>query len=207
MKTWWLWGAIIIALGIGIWIFLVSSDEPEIKMPTAGRKIIAFGDSLVEGVGASEGDKDFVSILARRLGLEIVNAGRSGDTTATALERLERAVLLQDPRIVLVLLGGNDALRRTPKEETRKNLALIIDRIQAQGAAVLLLGVRGEIFRDDYRQIFEGLAKEKGAGLIPNVLEDIFGHADLMSDPIHPNDEGYAQMAERIEPVLRKMLE
>lgn len=178
----------------------------EKKFPTRGSRIVAFGDSLVEGVGASAGN-DFVSLLSRRLDIQIVKKGRSGDTTAAALMRLEKDVLENDPRIVILLLGGNDAIRRIDPEETFTNLEIMITRIHGAGAAVLLLGVRGGALRDKYKNKFADLAKQTGAFFVPDVLDGIWGNSQLMFDAIHPNESGYRMIADRVEPVLRRMLD
>ena len=202
--------AILICVGVlialGAWYGLSATREQTITHPTSGERIIVFGDSLVEGVGATPGN-DIASLLSRALGIPIINAGRSGDTTASAIERLERDILTQNPRVVGVLLGGNDALGRVAKHDVYKNLADIIDRTTDTGAAVLLLGVRSGLLQSQYHDTFVGLAREKPITYIPDILEGVFGHANLMSDPIHPNDAGYAKMAERIVPVLRRMLQ
>ena len=196
--------AIILIIIFAYFYFLNRSAE-EKNYPRAGKNIIAFGDSLVEGAGASSG-KDFVSLLSKEINAPIINAGQSGDTTAVALVRLDKDVLSQDPRIVIILIGGNDAVRRVPKEEVIKNLGTIIDQIQKKGAAVLLIGIQGGIFRDQYKKLFANLAREKKVFYVPSILEDIFGHPQLMSDSLHPNDQGYEIMAKRIEPVLREIL-
>lgn len=176
-----------------------------VDFPRAGKNIIAFGDSLVVGYGASSGN-DFVSLLSRRVGQPIINAGRNGDTTKTGLSRLATDVLSQDPKIVMLLLGGNDALRKVPRQETFTRLAAMIDDIHKTGAAVILIGVPGGISGGGYEEEFERLASEKEVNLVPDILSDIFGHPSLMADPIHPNDQGNTMMADRIEPVLRELL-
>jgi len=197
---------IVILLILGaIWYIFVREVEI-VDRPRAGENIIAFGDSLVEGVGASSGN-DLVSLLELSIEKPILNAGKSGDTTKTALARLEQDVLLQNPRIVIILLGGNDALRRVKTEDTFSNLEIMIDQIHERGAAVLLLGVRGGILSDTYKKEFKQIAREKEVSFVSDVLNNIFGHSELMYDAIHPNDRGYAQMAERISPVLQKMLQ
>lgn len=187
-----------------LWLLFGGGGEPK-RYPRSGEHIIAFGDSLVEGAGASPGN-DFVSLLSQRLGVPIVNAGRSGDTTASALLRFESDVLSQNPKIVILLLGGNDAIRRIPPGETMQNLGMMIDWIHRRGAAALLVGVRGGLFIDDFKKGFRNLEKKKGVFYVPDVIDDVFGHPDFMYDGIHPNDAGYAIMADRIEPVLREML-
>lgn len=194
------------ALLILFFIFYFFNRSSGVKnYPRAGKNIIAFGDSLVEGVGASAG-KDWVSLLAEKINMPIVNAGRSGDTTAMALARLAKDVLSQDPRVVIVLLGGNDAISRLPREEVIKNLGLLIDQIQQKGAAVLLVGIQGGIFRDQYKKLFASLASEKKVFFVPDILDDIFGNPELMYDSLHPNDQGNEIMAERVEPILREIL-
>lgn len=190
---------------IVVLVYFLNRPSGEKNYPRAGKNIIAFGDSLVEGVGASAG-KDFVSHLSQKINMPIINAGQSGDTTAMALARLNKDVLSQDPRIVIILLGGNDAIRRIPKEEVGKNLGAIIDQIQQKKAAVLLVGIQGGIFSDHYKKLFANLASEKKVFYVPNILEDIFGDPKLMSDSLHPNDQGYEIMAKRVEPTLRDIL-
>ena len=197
--------SVVAVISVAIWYGLHAGHEQKITHPISGERIIAFGDSLIEGVGASSGN-DMVLRLSRALGIPIINAGRGGDTTQSALQRLERDVLSQNPRIVLVLLGGNDALGRVAKEDVQRNLSVIIDRITGAGAAVLLLGVRSGFLQSQYNDTLAQLAREKPVTYIPDILAGVFGHADLMSDPIHPNDAGYTKMAERILPVIQKML-
>lgn len=186
--------------------FLVFRNSlPRAAKPTSGEAVVAFGDSLVAGQGATAG-QDFVSELSRRVGVPIINAGRSGDTTSAALERLDQDVLSLNPRVVIVLLGGNDFLRGVPKEETFRNLSTIVERIRERGSAVILVAVSVGLFSDPYSEEYEELARNVKAGLVPDVLDDIVGHQDRMSDPIHPNDLGYRMIADRIEPALRDLV-
>ena len=195
-------GAVLAVVGLS---YALKPGAPRAAAPTSGKRIIAFGDSLVEGRGATPG-KDFVSVLARRLSTPIENAGRSGDTTESALARLDRDVLSRNPRVVIVLLGGNDFLRRVPTDDTFRNLATVVERIRARGAAVVLVGVSVGLISDSYGAEYEQLARRSSAGLVPDILDGILGRGDRMSDAIHPNDEGYRMMAERIEPVMRELL-
>ena len=196
---------ILIAVGVLAGLWSLRSDLPRAAKPTHGESIIAFGDSLVAGRGASLG-QDFVSVLSKRLGIPIINAGRSGDTTRSALARLDWDVLARNPRIVIVLLGGNDFLRRVPTQDTFKNLATIVNRIRQHGSAVVLVGVGVGLLTDPYRAEYEALARRTSAGLVPDILDGIIGHADLMSDSIHPNDRGYAIVADRLERLLRDLM-
>jgi len=174
------------------------------NVPSNGTTIVAFGDSLVAGVGATAGN-DLVSQVAAAVGEPIVNLGNSGDTTRDALARID-TVLAQDPKVVLVLFGGNDFLQNIPETETFANLETIIKTIQGSGSAVLLLGVRGGVLRDNYKSEFADLAQTYGTAHVSDVLDGLITNPDLMSDRIHPNDTGYQLIADRITPVLTQLL-
>lgn len=172
--------------------------------PSSGETIIAFGDSLVEGVGSTEGN-NFVSLLSQRINTPIVNLGHSGDTTADALARIND-VLVKKPKVVMVLLGGNDFLKRIPKHEMLSNLEQIITAIQNKGAVVILLGVRGGLITDSYESDLKSLAQKTGSAYVSNVLKGLIGNPKYMDDSVHPNNAGYAIIADRIYPILEKML-
>jgi acyl-CoA thioesterase I len=192
-----------IPLIIGVWFFW--GGKTNIKnYPLKDGSIVAFGDSLVEGVGASKGH-DFSSLLSQKIGEPIINLGISGNTSAQGLARIQD-VLDEKPRLVLVLLGGNDFLRKVPRDETIRNLRAIIAKVQESGAAVLLLGVRGGLFTDSASGLYEDLADETQSVYVSNVLDGLFGDTRYMFDAIHPNDAGYVRVADKIYPVLAKIL-
>lgn len=173
---------------------------------SSGQTIVCFGDSLTEGVGAGPGE-DYPSVLARLIGAPVVNAGRSGDTTAAALGRLSGEVLERSPRLVIVLLGGNDFLRQFPIGETKKNMEEIIRRIQERGAMVVIAGIKLGLFTDEYGSLMEELAEKFGALMVPQVTKGILTDAKLRSDPIHPNGAGYKLIAERVAVKVKPLLE
>jgi lysophospholipase L1-like esterase len=193
-------------VGLLLIVLIAVSKEYKItNFPTTGETIVAFGDSITEGIGTTEG-KEYVSLLSERLGVSIVNMGVSGDTSADGLRRLDQ-LMEANPRIVVLALGGNDALRRTPVEQTFSNLATIVERIQGAGGAVVLVGAPGAFFGNRYEKEFEKLAKTYGVAYVPNFLKGLLGKPDLMADTIHPNDAGHVLIADRIEPALRLVLE
>ncbi len=184
--------------------FFLRGDENILNYPPKNQTVVVFGDSLVEGVGATPGN-DFVSVLGRGLRIEIINKGKSGDTTASALERTADVSALE-PGVVIILLGGNDVLRRIPKKETFKNLENMIKKFQSEGSAVILLGVQGGILFDGYEKDYKDLAGKHRAAYVSNVLDNLITDREYMSDGIHPNDKGYAVIAGRVKPVLEKLL-
>src|SRR3989344_1138799 len=194
-----------IVVAVAIIFFIFKKDAPITNFPSDGKTIIAFGDSLTEGVGATKGN-DFVSLLSRGIGQPIVNMGASGDTSTRGLARVD-AVIEQDPKVVLLLLGGNDFLRKVPIAETFKNIDDIVVELQKSGAVVVLLGIKGGLFGDHYKDYFEEIAEKRGALYVPNVLSGLLGKNEFMSDAIHPNDAGYKKIADKIYPVLQKVLE
>lgn len=176
------------------------------NLDSGGESIVCFGDSLTEGVGARAGE-DYPAVLARSLGRAVVNAGRRGDTAADGLARVERDVLARNPRLVIVLFGGNDFLRRIPLSETGMNLEKIVRRVQSGGAMVALVGARLGVFTDEYGPVYEEVARRHGALLIPDVLGGVLTRPELTSDPIHPNGAGYRLMAGRIFKGVKPLLE
>lgn len=194
---------LVATLGIGFYYF--SRDDKITNYPSKGTDIIAFGDSLVEGVGSTEGN-NFVSQLSKKIGRPIINLGKSGDTTADGLTRIHE-LDKYNPKVVIVLLGGNDYLKKVPISETHKNLSTIIEYIEARGAIVLLLGIQGGAIKDNFKTEFEDLRDKYHTAYIPNILSDLIGKQEYMSDYVHPNNKGYEIISDRIYPVLKKLIE
>ncbi len=164
------------------------------------KTVVAFGDSLISGTGSTKGN-DFVSLLSKEIGQPILNLGKSGDTTTSALTRID-SVVRTKPDIVIVLLGGNDYLRKIEQDTTFSNLDKIVKTLQDNGAVVILLGVRGGLLKDSYESKFSAFAKTHGTAYVPNVLDNLLGDKELMSDAIHPNDKGYQKIADKVLPTL-----
>lgn len=162
-----------------------------------GVAVVAFGDSLTSGYQMGAGES-YPEQLAARIGRPILNRGVSGDSTAEGVARLERDVLAENPRIVIVGLGANDMLRRQPIDPAFANLRAIVDRIHAKGALVVLLGVDGRIY-GDWGPRYRVLARETGCVYVPDLLDGVFGEPALMYDQIHPNAKGYAKIAARLD--------
>ena len=182
---------------------LITACAQEENYLSSAETIVCFGDSLTYGTGASEGF-DYPSQLARLISKPVVNAGVPGDTTADGLQRLDRDVLSLSPDVVLITLGGNDLKNGIPAETALRNLIKIVDALQKQGIMVIIGGLSFGLADRGYGKAYLNLAKQTGVGLVPNILEGIIGKAELMSDPIHPNDKGYAAVAERFFKVLNE---
>ncbi len=198
---------IVIAVGlIGYFVFLKNRSPAITNVDSQGSTIVAFGDSITNGFGVGR-ENAYPAILARELGISVINAGKNGDTTQGALERIEEDVLYHDPWLVIVFLGGNDVLQRIPKEETFSNLSDIINNIQTTGSAVVLVGVRGPgIVTDPYKASFKELSERYKTAYVPDILTSLLGRSELMYDAIHPNRKGHELVAERILEVVRPII-
>ncbi len=184
----------VLILFSGYRIFVAPSQVKEGSIPYS--TIICFGDSLTYGTGADQG-KDYPSQLSIMIGKPLINAGVPGDTTASALKRLRRDVLSGSPDLVLITLGGNDLKNGVAKDVAFENLKRIVELTQEQGARVIIGGLKFPLRDRGFARGYKEMADQTGAVLIPNILEDIIGRRNLMSDPIHPNGDGYKIMAER----------
>jgi len=115
-------------------------------------------------------------------------------------------VLRLKPRVVLLCLGGNDALNGTLPSQTFSHLATITDRLLGSGAFVVLIGVRSASLRDRNQKPFAQLAEEKQVFHIPDILQGVAFKPIYLADAVHPNDEGYRIIAERLAKQLRAVL-
>jgi len=179
------------------------------------RVIVAFGDSLTAGLGVPA-DQAYPALLAAKLKAEgypyrVINAGVSGDTTAGGLRRLDWALRLA-PEIVIVELGINDALRGQDLATVRANLDQIVARFQASGVRVLIAGMKlppnyGLRYTNEFQRLYEDVAKQRRAALMPFFLDGVGGNPRLnQPDGIHPTAEGYRIIVDRLWPYLRPLL-
>jgi lysophospholipase L1-like esterase len=187
-------------------IALSGCVKQEIKnLDAKGSDIICFGDSITFGYGAAPGE-DYPTALGKMLDAPVINAGVDGDTSFSALERLEQDVLSKKPRLVIVEFCGNDFLKKIPRETTIKNLSQAIDRIQAQGIMVAIMDISAGMFFREYRSAFSRLAKKKQAIFIPVVLNKIITNPAMKSDFFHPNARGYKVIARRVYDAIARYI-
>lgn len=171
-----------------------------------GEQIIVLGNSIASGYGVNP-EQAFPTVLSRRLNVPILNQGVAGDTTAMGLARLQTDVLDENPWLVMVELSGNDYLQRIPETETEENLRQIITQIQAQGAIAVILGINVGIVGDNYDRMFEELAQETQAYLIPQILKGLLRDERYRQDDIiHPNADGHEIIGDRVFEGLQPLL-
>ena len=175
------------------------------RLPAVGPNdvIVAFGDSLTYGTGATESES-YPAVLAQLIQRNVVRAGVAGETTSGGLARLASVIEEHRPALMIVCLGGNDMLRKLDEAQTRNNLREIIRTIKGQGIAVVLVGVPKPALIASAAGYYAEIAKEFAIPYEGKIVTSVLYQPDLKADPIHPNALGYRRMAEAIAELLRK---
>ncbi|MCC7635822.1 arylesterase [Stenotrophomonas rhizophila] len=198
------------------WLLLVpllASAQPAATGPT----VLVVGDSLsaAHNIPAASG---WVNLLQQRVRQQmkappaIVNASISGETTAGALTRLPGLLARHRPSVVVIELGGNDALRGLTPVQLRGNLEKMIVASQKAGAKVLLLGIDvppnyGPAYRQRLKEVYAGLARQYKVPLLPFLLEGVALQPGLMqADGLHPTAAGQPRVLENVWPLLKPLL-
>ena len=170
--------------------------------------IVAFGDSLTAGTGASK-EFSYPSQLSQMLGIPVINAGVPGETASDALRRLPSVLNRYKPDIVILAEGMNDILRGRKREKIKENLAKMSELVKKHGAKAVIVGVPDmdliELMISSDIGLYEDVARQTGAVYIPNVLGPVLKNEELKSDHVHPNDKGYKMIAQKIYSYLEEM--
>jgi len=190
-------------IAVCVAILLAACDRaPTLPKLASQDVIVAFGDSLTHGTGASTNDA-YPAVLASLTGRTVINAGMPGDTTATGLARLPAVLAEHQPRLVLLCLGGNDMLRKHPQAATENNLRLLVQTIRASGAEVMLIAVPEPKLFGGAPDFYGRIAQDMQLPLEDDIFSDVLKDNRLKSDPIHANAAGYRVVAERLADFLR----
>ena len=181
--------------------------------------ILVVGDSLSAEYGISRG-QGWVALLEQRLQREglrgtVVNASVSGDTTSGGKARLPGLLTRHRPAIVVIELGGNDALRGLPMSATRQNLTDMAKAARAAGARVLIAGMQlppnyGKAYAEEFAAAFAQVAKAESAALVPFLLKNVADgpDADQMFQPdrIHPTAQAHSRILDNVWPALKPLV-
>ena len=191
------------ALVLALVVASCGEKVPRLSPVGPGDVIVAFGDSLTYGTGASEYES-YPAVLAQLVNRKVVRAGVPGEVTSGGLARLEDVIEEHKPALVIVCLGGNDMLRKLEDAEIKKNLRSILQAIKSRGISVMLVGVPKPALITSAPGFYAELAKELGIPYEGKIVTDVLYRPDQKSDSIHPNAKGYRRMAEAIAELLRK---
>lgn len=171
--------------------------------------VMAFGDSVTFGTGAGAGE-DWPTLLAGLTGWKIINAGIPGDTAEAGRTRLQGLLDEHKPVLVIIEIGGNDFLRRRPPDAVKQDLKALTGTVRRSGAQVVLIGVPELSLlalvagKPGDSPIYDELGKEEGVPVIAKVFSDVLSQPALCADKIHPNAQGYQQMATGIHSGLKR---
>jgi acyl-CoA thioesterase-1 len=188
-----------------------SKDQP--------RTIVVVGDSLSAEYGIARGT-GWVALLSQQLAnhkppWQVVNTSVSGDTTAGGLARLPALLKQHTPNVVVIELGGNDALRGFPLKTTENNLTQMIEASQKAKASVLLIGMQvppnyGQAYAQDFSRMFARISQQQRTQLVPFMLKGVADATDptalFQPDRIHPKAEAHPIILRNVWPVLKRML-
>ncbi len=185
----------------------------------APRRILVLGDSLSAEYGLARGT-GWVALMTQRLNqqqlpAEVINASISGDTTSGGLARLPALLKQHQPTLLVIELGGNDALRGLPLANTRDNLRAMVRAGKGAGAKVLLVGMQippnmGPSYTREFEAGFKTVAQEEKVPLVPFLLAGVADRSDaadwFQPDRIHPLAKAHPVMLENVWKQLRPML-
>ncbi len=185
----------------------------------APQTILIVGDSLSAEYGLARGT-GWVALLERRLAdqkiaARVVNASISGDTTAGGRARLAPLLAQHKPAVVVIELGGNDALRGLPLKNTQENLTQMVEAAKAAGARVLVVGIQvppnyGTDYTRRFSAIFEEVATQTRSAVVPFFLQGVAdgpnAAAMFQPDRIHPLAAAQPLMLDNVWPEMRKLL-
>ncbi len=183
------------------------------KTPAA---ILVLGDSLSGAYGINT-DEGWVALLQQQITSEgyeytVINASVSGDTTRTGLSRIDSALQVHKPSIVIIALGGNDGLRGLAFSEIESSLANIIEHCSKANSQVLLAGIRlppnyGPGYNQQFAALYRRLSDRYDIPLVPRMLDQVADYRELLQDDgIHPRAEAQPQIMLNIWTGLEPML-
>ncbi|MEN8176592.1 MAG: GDSL-type esterase/lipase family protein [Pseudomonadota bacterium] len=186
----------------GIWLVLVlilsaCSRPPALQPLSPDAVILAFGNSLTRGTGASAA-KSYPHQLALLTGHTVINAGVPGELSAEGRKRLPALLEKYQPELVLLCHGGNDLIRRLDPDQLADNLKAMVAASREAGAQAVLLAVPDFGLLMSAADVYTEVAQSTGVPVETEAIPRVIRDRELKSDPIHPNGQGYAQVAEAV---------
>lgn len=186
-------------------LLLVSAcaEPPQLTPLPEDGVILAFGDSLTFGTGASR-EQSYPAVLADLSGRTVINAGVPGEVSAQGAARLPGLLDQYQPELLVLCHGGNDILRGNSEARIRDNLARMIEAARERGVQVVLIGVPARSLLLDTADLYQELAQRHEVPLEDGIIGAVLAERDLRADRIHPNGEGYRRIATAVHQLLRE---
>ena len=176
---------------------------PQVPAIGSNDVILAFGDSLTFGTGASPAES-YPAQLQSLIGRKVVNAGVPGEVSADGLQRLPGALEEAQPKLLILCHGGNDFLRKLSEAGAAANVRAMIKLAKDKGIGVVLVATPKPGFSVSSPDFYTAIAKEFSIPFNDNVIGSVLRDNALKSDLVHPNAQGYAQIAETLAKLLKK---
>lgn len=178
------------------------SDAPKLAPLAPDAVVLAFGDSITYGSGASESES-YPAQLERLIGRTVVRAGVPGEVSAQALARLPDALQEHQPRLLVLCIGGNDFLRNLGMAQVAANVQTMVAVARQRGIDVVLIGTPERGLTVTPPAFYAEIAEQLGIPYEGKVIGEILRNSQFKSDPIHPNARGYRLIAERVAALLK----
>ena len=178
-------------------LILSGCGDKKLQPLPADGIILAFGDSLTFGVGTRP-EFSYPSQLAQLIGLQVINAGVSGEVTDDGLIRLKEALETLQPDLIILLEGGNDILRNKPFDGIKSNLSKMILLAEKDNSPVILIGVPKKNLFSDTAPFYSELADHHQLIFDGEIISSLIRTPSMKSDSVHFNQQGYRKLAENI---------
>ena len=165
--------------------------------------VLAFGDSLTHGTGASP-EESYPAVLAKLIGRKVVGSGVPGEVSETGLRRLPDVLDEVKPRLLILCHGGNDFLQRLDEAGAARNVRAMATLARDRGIAVAIVATPKPGLGVSRVAFYEALGRELAIPVENDVLAEVLGSRKLKSDLVHPNAEGYRRIADAVAKLLRR---
>jgi acyl-CoA thioesterase-1 len=187
-----------------------TGSSASVEAASVGETIVCLGDSLTSGYNATVAGKNdrnnaYPAFLQKKVNIPVVNAGKNNELTTQVVARVKKDVLSQNPRIVIIALGGNDFVQKVPLSTTKNNIQKIIDMVNDGNRKIYLYKW---LLTENHEDMFNSLASSNNIELVNSLYNGVWGvKENLSADGVHPNAKGYEIVANNVFEEIKPYLE